>query len=98
MGFISIENGKLVGCGLRCPQVLAIRAENSAWDSATPALLKKEFDREMSEWKLISQIAEVTSGDNFPATYLILDTRTHRMGVLQITGVAENPARPSPSA
>ena len=29
--------------------------------------------------------------DDFPANYMILDTRTHRRGVLQIMGVADNP-------
>ena len=28
---------------------------------------------------------------DFPANYMILDTRTHRRGVLQIMGVADNP-------
>jgi serine/threonine protein kinase/signal peptidase I len=93
VAFVTTEGGKLVKCGLLCPQVLAIRSENSAWDSATPALLRKEFDREMSEWRFIPQVAEASSDGQFPATYLLLDTRTHRMGVLQITGGAENPAR-----
>ena len=45
----------------------------------------------MHNWNEIPQVAEVTSDDAFPTTYLILDTRTHGKGVLQILGVADNP-------
>jgi hypothetical protein len=41
----------------------------------------------MHKSKEIPLIAELTSGDDFPANYMILDTRTHRRGVLQILGV-----------
>jgi hypothetical protein len=53
--------------------------------------LKEEFDKAMHEWKELPHIAEVTSDGNFPANYMILDTRTRRRGVLQITGVADHP-------
>ena len=45
----------------------------------------------MHEGKSIPKFAEVTSDDDFPANYMILDTRTHRRGVLQIMGAADNP-------
>ncbi len=91
IAFVNTADGKLVQCGLLCPDVLAIPADGNAWDQATPAQLKKEFARELSEWGFHSRVAELKSDGNFPTTYLILDTRTHKMGVLQITGVAENP-------
>ena len=53
--------------------------------------LKEDFEQAMHKWQFIPQIAEVTSGDDFPANYLILDTRTHRRDVLQIIGIADNP-------
>jgi predicted Ser/Thr protein kinase len=93
VAFVTADTSKIVKCGLLCPDVLAIRTGNGAWDQATPALMEQEFKRELSEWSFISQVAQVTSNDNFPTTYLILDTRTHRKGVLQITGVADNPLR-----
>ena len=90
IAFVIIADGKLTQCGLLCPDVLAIPAEDSAWEQATPALLKKEFAREMSEWGFISRVAELKSDGKFPATYLLLDTRIHRQGVMQITGVTDN--------
>ncbi len=93
VAFVTIQADKVVKCGLYCPGLVVLRATSKdwIWDDATPRMLKEEFDRAMHSWKFISQIAEVTSDDQFPANYLILDTRTHRRGVLQIMGVADNP-------
>jgi predicted Ser/Thr protein kinase len=93
LAFVTMEGGKLVKCGLLCPGLVVIRANNKEWNpnEATPRDLKEKFEEAMREWKEIPHIAEVTTGDDFPANYLILDTRTHRRGVLQILGVADQP-------
>ena len=93
VAFVTTDGDKIVKCGLLSPGLMVIQANNKEWiwDSADPRMLKEDFDEAMHEWKFIPQIAELTSGDDFPANYLILDTRTHRRGVLQIIGVADNP-------
>jgi predicted Ser/Thr protein kinase len=93
VAFMTIEAGTLVKCGLLCPGLVVLRATNKEWiwDSATPRELKENFEQAMQEGKFIPPMAEVTTSDGFPANYLILDTRTHRRGVLQIMGVADNP-------
>jgi serine/threonine protein kinase len=93
VAFITIDAGKIVKCGLLCPGLLVLRANNPewVWDSPTPRELKEEFDKAMHEWKEFPHIAEVTSDGHFPANYMILDTRTRRRGVLQIMGVADQP-------
>ena len=93
VAFVTADTSKIVKCGLLCPDVLAIRTGNGAWNQATPALLEQEFVRVASQLGLDRLVEEITSDDNFPTTYLILDTRTHRKGVLQILGVADNPLR-----
>ena len=90
IAFVITADGKLTQCGLLCPDVLAIPAEDSAWEQATPALLKNEFSRELSEWGFHSRVDELKSDGKFPATFLLLDARTHSQGVLQITGLTEN--------
>jgi hypothetical protein len=93
VALVTIDAGKIVKCGLLCPGLVVLRANNPewVWDSPTPRELKEEFDKAMHEWKELPHIAEVTSDGNFPANYMILDTRTHRRGVMQIMGVADNP-------
>ncbi|MEA3212535.1 MAG: eukaryotic-like serine/threonine-protein kinase [Chthoniobacter sp.] len=93
VAFVTADADKTVKCGLLCPGLVALRATNKdwVWDSATPQDLKEDFDKAMHQWNLIPQIAEVTSDGQFPANYLILDTRTHRRGVLQIVGAADHP-------
>jgi hypothetical protein len=93
VAFVTTDGDNIVKCGLLCPGLMVLQATSKewVWDSPTPQELKEEFEKAMHEWKEIPQIAEVTSGDDFPANYLILDTRTHRRGVLQITGVANDP-------
>jgi tRNA A-37 threonylcarbamoyl transferase component Bud32 len=93
VAFVATDAGRVVKCGLLCPGLVVLRANSKEWiwDSATPRDLKERFHEAMHEWKEIPHIAEVTCGDDFPANYMILDTRTHRRGVLQIMGVADNP-------
>jgi hypothetical protein len=93
VAFVATAGDRVVKCGLLCPGLMVIRANNKewVWDSADPQSLKEDFEKAMHEWKFIPQIAEVTSDADFPANYLILDTRTHRRGVLQIVGVADHP-------
>ena len=38
--FVTTDTSEIFKCGLLCPEVLAVRTGNSAWDSATPDLLK----------------------------------------------------------
>ncbi len=92
VAFVTTDAAKMVKCGLLCPGLIVLRANNKewVWDSATPRDLKEEFEQAMQEWKFIPQVAELTSGDDFPASYMILDTRTHRRGVLQVTGVTDH--------
>jgi hypothetical protein len=93
VGFATTDADKIVKCGLLCPGLVVLRANNKEWnpDSATPRDLKEEFEEAMHKGQFVPQIAEVMSDDQFPANYLILDTRTHRRGVLQILGVGEHP-------
>jgi serine/threonine protein kinase len=91
VAFVTTASEKLVKCGLLCPDVMAIPTDDGAWDQTTPVKLKKELERKLSEWAFIPQIAEMSTDGEFPATYLILDTRTHSIGVLQITGLTDNP-------
>src|SRR4030095_14366982 len=73
VALVSTDADKIVKCGLLCPGLVVLRANNKewVWDSATPQDLKEKFDEAMHEWKEIPHIAEVTSGDDFPANYLI---------------------------
>jgi hypothetical protein len=93
VAFVNIDAGKIVKCGLLCPGLVVLQAtsEGWIWDSSSPQDLKRYFDEAMHEWKELPHIAEVTSDGKFPANYMILDTRTHRRGVLQITGLADHP-------
>jgi hypothetical protein len=93
VAFVTTKDGKVVKCGLLCPDVLVFHVENKAWtpDLADPQMLKEHFEKAMHEWNFIPPIAEITSDGDFPATYLILDTRTHRRGVLQILGTSNQP-------
>jgi len=93
VAFVTTKEGKVVKCGLLCPDLLVFHVENKAWtpDLADARMLKEHFDKAMHEWNMIPQIAEITSDGQFPETYLILDTRTHRRGVLQILGTSDNP-------
>jgi len=93
VAFVTTDADRIVKCGLLCPGLVVLRATSKdwIWDSATPQDLKKDFEQAMHEWKEIPQVAEVVSGDDFPASYLILDTRTHRRGVLQIIGAGNHP-------
>ena len=93
VAFVTADTSNIDKSGLLCPDVLAIRTGNGAWNQATPALLEQEFVRVASQLGLDRLVEEITSDDNFPTTYLILDTRTPRKGVLQILGVADNPLR-----
>lgn len=45
----------------------------------------------MRDWNFIPPIADVTTAGQFPASYLILDTPTHRRGILPILGVSDQP-------
>ncbi len=94
IAFVTTAGGKVVKCGLLCPGLVVLRANNAEWDpnTADSRMLKEDFEEAMHDWNFIPQIAEVTCDDHFPANYLILDTRTHRRGVLQILGVAEKPS------
>ena len=93
VAFVTTDADKIVKCGLLCPGLVVLRANNKEWDpnEVTPQDLKEKFDEAMHEWKEIPRIAEVTTGDDFPANYMILDTRTRRRGVLQIIRVTDNP-------
>jgi hypothetical protein len=93
VAFVTTDGDKIVKCGLLCPGLVVLQATSKewVWDSRTPRELKQDFENVMHEWKEIPQVAEVTSDGNFPANYMILDTRTRRRGVLQIMGVADNP-------
>lgn len=97
IGFTTTEAGKIVKAGLLCPGVICIPADNDAWDKATPELLKKEMARVESEFGFIPRMAELTTDGKFPATWLILQTRSqsktlvHGMGVLQILAATDNP-------
>jgi hypothetical protein len=92
IAFVTTDADRIVKCGLLCPGLVVLRAtaKDWIWDSATPQDLKRDFEQAMHEWKEIPQVAEVVSGEDFPANYLILDTRTHRRGVLQIMGVGNH--------
>jgi hypothetical protein len=93
IAFITSKDGKVIKCGMLCPDLVVSKVENKKWtpDLADPRMLKEEFDKAMHEFGFIPQIAEVTSDGEFPETYLILDTRTHRRGVLQILGTCDQP-------
>ena len=93
VAFVTTDAGKVVKCGLLCPGLVVLRANNPEWnpDDATPRDLKEHFDQAMHDWNKIPPIAEVTSDEHFPATFMILDTRMHRRGVLQIMGVTDLP-------
>jgi hypothetical protein len=92
IAFVITKAGKIVKCGLLCPGLMVHRATSKEWDpnTADPGKLKEDFEKAMHDWNDIPQIAEVTADGHFPANYLILDTRTHRRGVLQIMGVSDN--------
>lgn len=81
-----------VKCGLLCPGLIVLKANNKewVWDSAMPGELKGYFAAAVQDGKALSPVAELTSDNDFPANFLILDTRTHRRGVLQIAGVTEH--------
>jgi hypothetical protein len=93
VAFVTTKEGKVVKCGLLCPDLLVFPVENKAWtpDLADARMLKEHFEKAMHEWNFIPRIAEMASDGDFPATYLILDTRTHRRGVLQILGTSDKP-------
>ena len=93
IAFVTIQAGKVVKCGLLCPGLVVCRAENPQWDpnTADPGMLKEDCEKAMHEWNFIPQIADVTTAGDFPVNYLILDTYTHRRGVLQILGVSDQP-------
>jgi hypothetical protein len=93
VAFVTTKEGKIVRCGLLCPDLLVFPVENKAWtpDLADARMLKEHFDKVIHEWNFNSRIAEMTSDSDFPTTYLILDTRTHRRGVLQILGTSDKP-------
>jgi hypothetical protein len=93
IAFITTKDGEVVKCGLLCPDLVVSKVENKKWtpDLADPGMLKERFEKAMHEWGEIPQIAELTSDGEFPAAYLILDTRTHRRGVLQILGTTDQP-------
>ncbi len=93
VAFVTTKGGKGVKCGLLCPELLVFHVENKGWtpDLADPRMLKEHFEKAMHEWNFIPRIAEITSDGDFPTTYLILDTRTHRRGVLQILGTSDQP-------
>ena len=93
VAFVTASANKIVKCGLLCPKLVVLQSNNPEWnpDTATPRDLKDNFERAKHDWNFIPQVAEVTSDGHFPATYEIFDTRTHRMGVLQILGVADHP-------
>jgi hypothetical protein len=94
VAFVSTTAGQLVKCGLLCPGLIVIKANNKewVWDATDPRMLKDKFEQAMQERKEYPPIAELTSDDQFPANFLILDTRTHRRGVLQIMGVTDKPS------
>src|SRR6185503_15994886 len=76
-----------------CPGLLVFHVENKNWtpDLADPRMLKEDFEKAMHDWNKNPPIATLTSEGDFPATYLILDTRAHRRGVLQILGTSDQP-------
>jgi hypothetical protein len=74
-------------------------------NTASPRDLKEAFDEAMSSWGFIPQIADLSCEADFPAdlagavlsgrasetsNFMILDTRTHRRGILTITGVTDD--------
>jgi serine/threonine protein kinase/WD40 repeat protein len=93
IAFVTANGDKIVKCGLLCPGLLVRRAENPQWDPNTTdsQMLKEDFEKAMHDWNIIPHIADVTTAGEFPANYLILDTRTHRRGILQILGVSDKP-------
>ena len=93
IAFVISGGDGVVRCGLLCPFLVVLRATSKDWDpdTADPRMLKEAFEKAMHSWNEIPQIADVTTTGEFPANYLILDTRTHRRGVVQITGVADHP-------
>lgn len=93
IAFVTAQGDRMVKCGLLCPGFRVLRAENSKWDpdTADPRMLKEDFEEALHNFNKIPPIADVSATGEFPANYLILDTRTHRRGILQILGVAENP-------
>ncbi len=93
IAFVTTEGDRTVKCGLLCPGLVVLRAENLQWDpnTADPRMLKEDFEEAMHNFNKIPPFADVTTTGEFPANYLILDTRTHRRGILQILGVSDNP-------
>ncbi len=93
IGFVTSDGDKILKFGLLCPGLLVLRANNKEWnpDQATSLDLKEAFQEAMHESKEIPSIVEIAIDEQFPGTCMILDTRTHRRGVLQIKGVADNP-------
>ena len=93
VAFVTMSSGKVVKCGLYGPGLVVIRANNKEWnpDDASPRDLKEAFDEAIAERKFIPQVAELSCDADFPTSFMILDTLTHRRGVLQITGVVEKP-------
>jgi len=93
IAFVTAQGDKIVECGLLCPGLRVLRAENPQWDpnTADPRMLKEDFEEAMRNFNKIPPLADVTTTGEFPANYLILDTRTHRRGILQILGVGDNP-------
>ena len=89
VALVEMDKGKLVKCGLLGPDMLAILVGNDAWDQTTPTQLAEQLARRLTEFGFIPQVAELTTDGKFPATFLF-ETRAHRMGILQITGMSDS--------
>jgi hypothetical protein len=93
VGFVTVSAGKVVKCGLYAPGLMILRANNKEWnpDQSSPRDLKEYFDEAMHSRGFIPPVAELSCDADFPQSFMILETRTHRRGILQITGVVEKP-------
>lgn len=95
MAYIKPNDGTVVGgprCGLLCPQTLAVPAADNAWEQMTPEALTKTIEEKDSERSPVWGDSILETEGRFPATFLLLNTRTRRMGMVQIIGVSEKPA------
>jgi len=61
VAFVTGDAGKIVKCGLLCPGLVVLRANNKewVWDSATPRDLKEHFEEAMRECKRESPLPAI---------------------------------------
>ena len=97
VAFVTMDQEKLILCGLLGPDMLTIPVDNDLWDRITTTQLAEQLKDRLSEWGFIPEVAGLTTDGKFPATYLFetrarqADRSASRSGILQITGVNDNP-------